>query len=41
MNKHQLSAFIKRESKLLGFDACGISKAEKLDDEARALERLA
>ncbi len=38
MNKHQLSAFIKRESKLLGFDACGISKAEKLDDEARALE---
>lgn len=38
MNKHQLSAFIKRESHLLGFDACGISKAEKLDAEAIALE---
>ncbi|MCX6199680.1 MAG: tRNA epoxyqueuosine(34) reductase QueG [Bacteroidetes bacterium] len=38
MNKHQLTTLIKRESERLGFDACGVSKAEKLDDEARLLE---
>ncbi len=38
MNKQQLTALIKREARRLGFDACGISKAEKLDDEARLLE---
>ncbi|MDB5283942.1 MAG: epoxyqueuosine reductase QueG [Bacteroidota bacterium] len=38
MNKHQLSIDIKHESKLKGFDSCGISKAERLDDEARVLE---
>lgn len=38
MNKQQLTNFIKREAIRLGFDNCGISKAEKLDDEARLLE---
>ncbi len=38
MNKNHLTTLIKRESKRLGFDACGVSKAEKLDDEARLLE---
>ncbi len=38
MNKYLLSTAIKRESKRLGFDACGISKAEKLDNEARVLD---
>lgn len=38
MNKQQLTALIKREAKRLGFDACGISKAEKLDDQAHLLE---
>lgn len=38
MNKSQLTAFIKREATRLGFDNCGISKAEKLDEEARLLE---
>lgn len=38
MKKHQLVNDIKRESLRLGFDACGISKAERLDNEARLLE---
>lgn len=38
MNKQQLTNFIKREATRLGFENCGISKAEKLDDEARLLE---
>ncbi len=38
MNKHLLTTLIKREALRLGFDACGISKAELLSDEARILE---
>ncbi len=38
MNKHLLTTLIKREATRLGFDACGISKAEPLDKEARILE---
>ncbi len=38
MNKHLLTTLIKREALRLGFDACGISKAEPLDEEARILE---
>ena len=38
MNKLNLTTQIKREAIRLGFDACGVSKAEKLDDEARILE---
>lgn len=38
MNKYQLTTEIKREAKRLGFDSCGISKAEKLDAEAVMLE---
>lgn len=38
MNKYQLTDFIKREAQRVGFASCGISKAEKLDDEARLLE---
>lgn len=38
MNKHLLTTLIKREAKRIGFDACGISKAEPLDEEARILE---
>ena len=38
MNKHQLTTEIKREAMRLGFDSCGISKAEKLDAEAVILE---
>lgn len=33
------SAFIKRTSKSLGFDFCGIAKAEFLEDEAQRLEQ--
>lgn len=35
--KHTL--FIKNKSKAFGFDFCGIAKAEKLDDDARRLEK--
>ncbi len=35
----QLAANLKREAARLGFDACGISAAERLDDEARRLEQ--
>ncbi len=39
-NKSQsLSSFIKVASKKLGFDFCGIAKAEKLDEDARRLEK--
>ncbi len=38
MNKEQLTAFIKSESKRLGFMSCGISKAAFLEDEAPRLE---
>ena len=38
MEKSALTQLIKRRAKQLGFDACGVSKAEKLDDEARLLE---
>jgi epoxyqueuosine reductase len=40
MNKsHQYSALIKKESKRLGFDFCGISKVEFLSEEAPRLEK--
>lgn len=38
MNKRQLTTLIKREATRIGFDACGISKAQHLEPEARALE---
>ncbi|MEO6406757.1 MAG: tRNA epoxyqueuosine(34) reductase QueG [Ferruginibacter sp.] len=38
INKADLTAFTKNLSKTLGFDHCGISKAVKLDDDARRLE---
>ncbi|MES2619411.1 MAG: tRNA epoxyqueuosine(34) reductase QueG [Bacteroidota bacterium] len=38
MNKYALTNQIKHEALRLGFDACGISKAEALDKEARLLE---
>ena len=38
MNKYQLTTEIKREARRLGFDSCGISRAEKLDAEAVMLE---
>ncbi|MEO6456557.1 MAG: QueG-associated DUF1730 domain-containing protein, partial [Ginsengibacter sp.] len=31
--------FIKNASKILGFEYCGIAKAEKLEDDARRLEK--
>lgn len=37
--KQKLSEEIKTEAKRLGFDAAGISKAERLDQEARRLEQ--
>jgi len=37
--QEQLAADLKREAARLGFDACGISAAERLDDEARRLEQ--
>ena len=38
MNKLQLTSLIKRRAKELGFDSCGISKAQRLDEEAALLE---
>ncbi len=35
----RLAADLKAEARRLGFDACGIARAERLDDEARRLER--
>lgn len=39
MPSENYSAIIKREAKRLGFDFCGISKAEFLEDEAPHLEK--
>jgi len=36
--QERLAREIKAEAARLGFDACGISRAERLDDEARVLE---
>ncbi len=38
-NKYRHSTIIKREARQLGFDFCGISKAEFLEEEAPRLER--
>lgn len=38
MNVHEHTAIIKAEAKRLGFDYCGISKAEFLEEEAPRLE---
>lgn len=38
MNPYTLTSAIKQEAKRLGFAACGISKAEKLNEDAFALE---
>lgn len=38
MNKLPLTYRIKRKAKEIGFDSCGIAKAESLDEEARILE---
>lgn len=38
-NKLQYSSIIKQEAKRLGFDFCGISKAEFLEEEAPRLEK--
>ena len=37
-NKQQYSSLIKQEAKRLGFDFCGVSKAEFLEEEAPRLE---
>ena len=37
--QQRLARDLKAEARRLGFDACGISKAERLDDEARRLEQ--
>ena len=37
--QEKLAREIKAEARRLGFDACGISKAERLDDEAQQLEQ--
>ena len=37
--QQRLARALKAEAARLGFDACGISKAERLDDEARRLEQ--
>jgi epoxyqueuosine reductase len=38
MTKFQLTRYIKSKASELGFDACGISKAERLNEEAAMLE---
>ena len=38
MNNITLSGNIKRKARELGFDSCGLAKAESLDEEARILE---
>ncbi len=38
MNHYKLTSIIKQEAKRLGFSACGISKAERLNEDAFALE---
>jgi epoxyqueuosine reductase len=37
--RERLAQELKAEARRLGFEACGISKAERLDEEARRLER--
>ena len=39
MNRSQYTQLIRQEAKRLGFDACGISKAEFLEEEAPRLEK--
>ena len=39
MNLSERTAFIKSIASLLGFDYCGIAKAQKLDEDARRLEK--
>jgi epoxyqueuosine reductase len=39
LNKSQHTIFIKQQSKQLGFDFCGIAKAERLDEDAKRLEQ--
>ncbi len=39
MNIHQSTAFIKTTAVRLGFDHCGIAKAQLLDDDAKRLEK--
>jgi len=39
LNTTQHTTLIKAEAARLGFDACGIAKAEQLDDDARRLEQ--
>ena len=38
MSTQQLSLYIKRLASQIGFDSCGISKAQQLDEEARLLD---
>jgi len=39
VKKHELTRFIKQTALQLGFDSCGVAKAEKLDQEAVLLEQ--
>lgn len=39
INNSEISSFIKQESRKLGFDFCGISKAQYLEDEAPRLDK--
>jgi epoxyqueuosine reductase len=39
LNKNDYTRFIKESTRELGFDHCGIARAEPLDDDARRLER--
>lgn len=39
LQQQRYTALIKQEAARLGFDACNIAKAQKLDDEARMLEQ--
>jgi epoxyqueuosine reductase len=39
ISKNHYSAFIKEKANQLGFDFCGIAKAEKLDEDAKRLEQ--
>ncbi|MBL0310778.1 MAG: tRNA epoxyqueuosine(34) reductase QueG [Bacteroidetes bacterium] len=38
INQYELTKEIKQEAKRLGFDSCGVSKAEELTEEAKILE---
>lgn len=39
ISKNHYSAFIKESARQLGFDFCGIAKAERLDEDAKRLEQ--